>query len=34
MDSLGWSSSITLREGIEKTYDDFKERLREGILRR
>jgi GDP-L-fucose synthase len=34
MGSLGWSSSITLREGIEKTYDDFKERLGEGILRR
>jgi GDP-L-fucose synthase len=34
MDSLGWSSSITLREGIEKTYDDFKERLRGGTLRR
>ena len=33
MDSLGWSSSITLREGIEKTSDDFKERLREGTLR-
>ena len=34
MDSLGWSSSITLREGIEKTYGDYQERLREGILRR
>jgi GDP-L-fucose synthase len=34
MDSLGWSSSIKLREGIEKTYDDFKERLRGGTLRR
>jgi GDP-L-fucose synthase len=34
MDSLGWSASIMLREGIEKTYDDFKERLRGGTLRR
>ena len=34
MDSLGWSASIMLREGIEKTYDDFKERLRRGTLRR
>ncbi len=33
MDSLGWSASIMLREGIEKTYDDFKERLRGGTLR-
>jgi len=34
MDALGWSSSITLREGIEKTYGDYQKRLREGILRR
>lgn len=33
MDSLGWSASITLRDGIEKTYGDYRERLREGILR-
>ena len=33
MDSLGWSASIALREGIEKTYRDYKERLREGTLR-
>jgi GDP-L-fucose synthase len=34
MDSLGWSASIMLREGIERTYGDFKERLRKGTLRR
>lgn len=34
MDALGWSSSIMLREGIEKTYGDYQKRLREGILRR
>ncbi len=33
MDSLDWSASITLREGVEKTYGDYKERLREGTLR-
>jgi len=33
MNSLGWSASIALMEGIEKTYRDYKERLREGTLR-
>ena len=33
MDSLGWRASTPLSDGVEKTYEDFKERLASGTLR-
>ena len=33
MDSLGWRASTPLLAGVEKTYEDFKERLASGTLR-
>ena len=33
MDSLGWQSAIPIRDGITKTYADFRQRLKEGSLR-
>ena len=33
MDSLGWRASTPLPTGVEKTYEDFKERLASGTLR-
>lgn len=33
MASLGWQSAIPIRDGITKTYADFRQRLKEGSLR-
>ena len=33
MASLGWQSAIPIRDGITRTYADFRQRLKEGSLR-
>ena len=33
MSSLGWQSAIPIRDGITRTYADFRQRLKEGSLR-
>jgi GDP-L-fucose synthase len=33
MASLGWKAEIPIRDGITRTYADFRQRLKEGSLR-